>query len=155
MFEFREIVVFCVDSIKFATPVSSIEYIIQAVEIMPLPGAPDLLSGILNYHGEIIPVINFRGKLKLKERTVCSQDFIIIANTGKRKIAFVVDEITGYREINNSDIKDIHTIWQGISRIESIVSDKEDYIIITDFEHFLSGEEESSLVSLLPDIQKK
>jgi len=148
----RQVVTFYVDGISFAADVDLIEYIIRAVKIDTIPGAPQLLLGVINYHGVFVPVINFRHRLRLKEREVSSKDFIIIAKMNDMRIAFAADEITGYREIDPSTIKNVHELWKGISRLESITRQNDEFIVITDLGHFLNADESLSLSALLSQL---
>lgn len=152
MIESRQIVVFSIDDIRFAVPISSVEYIIKAVEVYPFPGSPELLLGIINYHGETVPVINLRQKLRLKDKPVSSNDYFIVSRTGERKIVFVADKISGYLELDVTKIKNVHAIWPGISRIESIASWEDEYILITNFMEFLSSEENDALNAVLSEV---
>ncbi|MCU0598625.1 MAG: chemotaxis protein CheW [Desulfobacterales bacterium] len=97
-------IIFSVDDIYVALSVGSIRQIIRAVQITCLPEAPELMSGLINMGGEIIPVINTRKQFKLPQREISASDRIIIAKTPLHTIAFIVDDIKGIAEYSNSDV---------------------------------------------------
>jgi len=75
-----ELVVFILDEQEFAVHLSSVEGVVRIVEITPLPKAPDIVSGIINYKGAIIPVMNVRRRCTIQEREIELSDQLIIAN---------------------------------------------------------------------------
>jgi purine-binding chemotaxis protein CheW len=97
-------IIFSIDDLYVALPVGAVRRIIRAVQISCLPEAPELLSGLINIGGEIIPVINTRKQFKLPQREISASDRIIVAKTPLHTIAFIVDDIKGIIEYSNSDV---------------------------------------------------
>ncbi len=54
--ETSEIVSFFLDDRRFAVPLSTVMRVERIVAITPLPKAPDIVLGVINMHGQIIPV---------------------------------------------------------------------------------------------------
>jgi purine-binding chemotaxis protein CheW len=67
MNRFFPLVVFTLDARRYAVPLSTVERIIRAVEITPLPQAPEIVLGVINVQGRIIPVVNTRKRFRLPE----------------------------------------------------------------------------------------
>jgi purine-binding chemotaxis protein CheW len=97
-------IIFSIDDQYVSLPVESVRQIIRAVQTTDLPEAPELLSGLINVGGEIIPVINIRKQFKLPQQEISIEDRIIIAKTPIHTIAFIVDDIKGVTEFSNSQI---------------------------------------------------
>lgn len=57
-------VIFVLDGINFAIPISQIKEISLIEEISPMPQAQDIFSGIIDLRGRLLPVIDLREKLK-------------------------------------------------------------------------------------------
>lgn len=55
--------VFVLDEQSYALYLPSVERVVRAVEVTPLPKAPDIVSGIINLRGKITPVVDLRGSL--------------------------------------------------------------------------------------------
>ena len=79
-----QLVVFTLDSQRFALPLSAVERAIRIIEIVPLPKAPDIVIGVINLHGQIIPVVNIRKRFNLSEKEVNLNDHIVISHSKKR-----------------------------------------------------------------------
>lgn len=78
---------------EYALPIGEVERIVQSVEPAPLPGADPMIHGLMNLHGDLVPVINLRRRLGLAEKAVAFSDHFIIALTPRRRVALVVDQV--------------------------------------------------------------
>lgn len=85
------LVMFALDDRRFALPLETVDRVIRAVEVTPLPEAPDALLGVINVEGRIIPVVNLRRRCRVTERQIGPGDQFIIAHTSRRSVALPVD----------------------------------------------------------------
>ena len=69
------------------------------MEIRHLPKAPEIILGIINIRGRIIPVADIRKYFGLMAREIDQDDQLIITDTGKRQVAILVDSVTGIRDL--------------------------------------------------------
>ncbi len=90
-----QILAFEIDGHKFGLRLQSVQRVVQAVEIQPVPDVPDSIAGLINVHGTIVPVLNTRKRLGLPERPLALSDYFVIATTDKQPIALIVDSIQG------------------------------------------------------------
>lgn len=98
------IVTFLIDDLRFAFPLSSIGSVIRAVAIRKVPDINELIEGVFDFHGTIIPLINLRKRFGLPERSLAVQDRIIIVDTEQGKMAVSVDQVEFVRFIKNDDL---------------------------------------------------
>ena len=144
-----KILVFTLDESDYAITLSSVIKIIHAIEIRHLPNAPEIISGIINVQGNIIPVVDFRWRLGLDKRETDPDDRVIIADTGKRKVAIYVNTVEGIKElnpdavVNSDDAISFAGYLKGIAKLEGNI------ILIYDIEDFLSLDEEKMLEKAL------
>ncbi len=89
----ESLLVFTVDQQQFALGVAAVEKVVEAVELLPLPGAPRAVRGTVNVHGALLPVFDVRRRLAISPREVRVSDYLIIAVTAARRIALLVDEV--------------------------------------------------------------
>jgi len=75
------LLVFRLDDQRYAFFLSIVVEVVRAVEITPLPSAPDIILGIINVRGTVVPVVNLRTRFRLPERNLEPDDRIIIART--------------------------------------------------------------------------
>lgn len=143
--ETSELVSFCLDDRKFAVPLSSVERVERIVAITPLPKAPDIVAGIINIHGSIVPVFNIRERFRLPPRDIQLSDQLIVARTSKRTIAFLVDSVIDVIEIPGEEIVESGRILPQLDFVEGVAKTEDGMILIHDLERFLSLHEEKSL----------
>ena len=59
-----------------------------------LPDAPDYIKGVINLRGTIVPVIDLRLKLRLKEARYDAFTVMIVLNVEDRVVGIVVDSVS-------------------------------------------------------------
>ena len=140
--ENRKIVLFSLDEPRYALYLSTVERVVRAVEITPLPKAPDIVLGVINFQGEIIPVIDIRVRFHLPGRERDLEDQFIIAHTSKRLVVLAVDSVAGVYEIDTPQIVEVEGAFPYTDYISGIAKVDTRIILITDLEKFLSLDEE-------------
>jgi purine-binding chemotaxis protein CheW len=56
----NQLVVLTLDEQRYALHLSAVERIVRMVEITPLPKAPQIVLGVVNVQGRIVPIVNIR-----------------------------------------------------------------------------------------------
>ena len=57
----NQLVVFVLNDQRYGLPLSAVDRIVRIVEVTLLPKAPDIVLGVVNVQGQVIPVIGHRG----------------------------------------------------------------------------------------------
>lgn len=140
-----ELVVFKLDEMKYALPLKSVIRVIHAVEITGLPKAPQIVSGIINVQGQIIPVIDVRKRFGQDSREMVPGDQLILADTGKRQVALWVDSVAGTQQIGDWQQVDTKETMPFAEYIRGVVKIEDELILIYDLEQFLNLKEEMEL----------
>ncbi len=139
------LLIFTLDKQRFALPVSSMERVFPVVEVTSLPDAPDIVTGIVNIHGSIIPVFNIRRRFRLPETAVNLTDKLIIARTAGRSVGIVVDAVSDVMEYPEKDIVNADKIVPGMEYIDGVAKLDDNMILIHNIDKFLSPGEENKL----------
>jgi purine-binding chemotaxis protein CheW len=140
-----QIVVFTLDELLYALPLPAVARVIHAVEIRHLPKAPEIITGIINVKGQIIPVADIRKRFGLAEREIDLDDRLIIADTGIRKVAILVDTVTGIRDLAPGQSKKARETLPFAEYLEGVAKIDDELVLIYDLEQFLSLDEEKKL----------
>ncbi len=144
-----QLVVFNLDNQKYALHLSIVETVVRVVEFTPLPQAPKIVNGIVNFHGKIIPVFNIRKRFNLPDKETNLNDHLIIAHTSKRMAALIVDSVSHIISKSEEEIIDAAKILPEIKYVEGILKLKDGMILIHNLDEFLSLEEEKELENSL------
>lgn len=145
----EQIVVFTLDQQVYGLPLNKVVRVIHAIEITRLPKSPEIVSGIINVNGRILPVIDVRKRFGLASHEIETDDQLILADTGKRQVALIVDSVTGvqsieaYQHINTKETMPFAAYIGGIVKIDT------ELILIYDLEQFLNLDEEKLLEEAL------
>ncbi|MGJ0535043.1 MAG: chemotaxis protein CheW [Methylocystis sp.] len=139
------LLVFRLDDWKCALPLAAVERSYRAVAVTPLPGAPEKVMGIVNVHGVVHPVIDFRHCFGLPTRPLSPADHLIIGRTWRRSVALVVDSVEGVFDYALAEIADAATILPDMAYVSGIVRMPDGMVLIHDLDRFLSLEEETLL----------
>ena len=84
------------DDQKYALFLSAVVRIIRVVEITGLPKAPEIVLGVINMHGLIIPVFDIRKRFRLPQREI-QLDHQLIARLDNRHLIRRVCQVISRR----------------------------------------------------------
>jgi purine-binding chemotaxis protein CheW len=139
------VAVFTLGDQRYALPLSTVERVVRVVEVTPLPQAPDIVLGVVNVQGRVIPVVNPRRRFRLPERDIALTDQLVIAHTTRRPVALVVDAVTGVLEYSGREAVGARDIVPGMEYVEGVVKLADGLVLIHDLDRFLSLDEATAL----------
>lgn len=147
----QNIVLFRLDEPRYALYLSDVVKVERAVEITPLPGAPRLVSGVIDFHGAIIPVIDIRQLFRLPQRDLHIEDQFMIVRTSQRLVVLVVDSVNGVYDIDSHRATDAGGPFPFTKYLSGIVTIDHGIVLITDLDQFLSLEDTRVLDAALAE----
>lgn len=136
-----ELFVFKLDELSIGLPVATVVRVVNAVEITPLPGAPEIVLGVIDVAGSVMPVIDLRQRLELPSRPLTLRNRFVIARTRQRSLVLVADSVHGVYAYNDTQITDPAALAAGVQHIIGIAHDDKGIIFVHDLELFLSLQE--------------
>ena len=152
-----KLIVFLLDDQRYALRLFAVERIVRMVEITPLPKAPDIVMGVINLQGRILPIFNMRKRFGLVERVPDLNDHLIIARTSRRGVGLFVDEVVGILEHSGEETVRMESILPGLQYVEGVIKLEDGMALIHNLELFLSLDEEKALANVLetpPEIEQ-
>ena len=145
--------VFTLDASLYAIELRRVEQVVRVVEIRPFPSAPEIVSGVFDLHGELVPVVNLRRRFRLAERAPYLSDQLMIARTSRRRLALLVDRVDGVVSVNLADLTEPENVVPGTGYVRGIMRlPAEGMVFIHDLDTFLSLDEETRLGAALERI---
>lgn len=148
----EQLTIFTLDERRYALRLTVVDRVVRAVAISPLPQAPEIVLGIVNVQGRIIPIINVRRRFQLPEREIALTDRLIIAHTARRSVGLMVDAVADVMEYPEQSIAEANSILPGLEYIKGVVKLEDGMIYIHDLEMFLSMKEETSLTQAMETV---
>jgi hypothetical protein len=93
----RAILVFEIGGRRFGLPAAEVRELLRAVTILPLPLAPDVVEGIINVRGTVVPVLDIRARLRLPAKAAEPSDHLIVVEPGGRPVVLRIDRALNWR----------------------------------------------------------
>lgn len=143
------LIVFTLDNQRYALPLPAVDRVVRMVAITPLPNAPDIVLGVVNIQGRVIPVINMRRRFHLPEREIALTDQLVVAHTARRPVALVADAVLDVIACPAQSLIAAGEVLPNIEYVEGVIKLADGLILIHDLEKFLSLEEENFLARAL------
>jgi purine-binding chemotaxis protein CheW len=139
------LVAFSLDDSRYGLPLEAVERVVRIVEVTALPKAPDVVLGVVNVQGKVMPVVNLRARFRLPERSTVLSDQLVIARNAKRPLALLVDGVGGVLEYSQQEAAAAEAIVPGTDYIAGVVKRADGMILIQDLGRLLSLDEERDL----------
>ncbi len=146
------LVLFVLEGQRYALPLTVVERILPMVAVSPLPQAPDIALGLLNLHGQAIPVLDIRRRFGLPVRDYGITGRLLVARTSRRAMALPVDEVSGVQEVAVEAVTPPAAVLPRIGHVAGIVALADGLVFIHDLDAFLSLDEEEGLSRALTEM---
>lgn len=98
----------------FAVDIMRIREIIVPQKLSPLPCASDLLEGVINLRGAVIPVMNLRKRLGMPVEDNAPVGKLLIVSLVKQLLALVVDDVLEVVSVPVAEIKPPIQVASGV-----------------------------------------
>jgi purine-binding chemotaxis protein CheW len=145
----NHIVLFTLDEPRYALPLSAVERVVRAVEITPLPKAPEIVLGAIDAQGRVIPVVDVRKRFRLPAHEMNVDDRFIIARTSRRLVALAVDSVIGIRTLADGEVVSAEQALPFAEYLHGVAKMEDGIVLIYDLEQFLLLDEECVLDAAL------
>jgi purine-binding chemotaxis protein CheW len=145
---------FVIEEQQYALPLPMVQRVLPMVAVSPLPQAPSIALGVINLHGQVIPVLDIRRRLGFPARDYGLTAHLLVARTSRRILALPVDEVWGVREVAAEAVVPPAAILPHLGHIAGIVVLADGLLVIQDLEALLSLEEEQWLAEALEGMER-
>jgi chemotaxis signal transduction protein len=143
----QSLVTFRLEQRIYALPIAPIVQIVEMVAITPLPGAIGPVEGVINYHGQSVPVIDMRRYLGLPRVSAGLDAHMLLTRMGERTVALVVDQVLDIRYAHVAHTDAILGGFGAASYLQGVVHAQEGTLVVLDPERFfLPGQEQALTV---------
>jgi purine-binding chemotaxis protein CheW len=148
----NEFVLFSLDEKRYAISLESVENVVQMVEITAVSGMPKYLEGIINVHGTIMPVVNLRTRMHLKQRSVALEDKLIIVRFQNKDYVLMVDSV---HDVIHIEAQNFFVPDEGMENQEFITKIVKMYgnmIFLISIEHLLPHGDSNHIEGILEQV---
>src|SRR5947209_286603 len=101
-----EVLVFEIEGRRYGLAAVVVRELLRMVAVVPLPGAPAVVEGVVNLRGAIVPVLDLRQRFGLPARPATPADHLIVAEADGRPVALRVDRAVELLPLAAAEVED-------------------------------------------------
>ncbi len=102
----EQVVIFRLDKEEFGAPIASVQEIVRVPEqLIRVPKAPSFVEGVINLRGTVLPVIDLRLRLGLKQVERTDRQRIMVFLISDVRTGFIVDQVAEVLRIPKAAIE--------------------------------------------------
>jgi len=149
--QLTQLISFSVGSEIFGVEILVVQEIIMMSAITEIPNAPDFVEGVINLRGNIIPVLDLKRRLRLRNYQppeVKTGGRILVIEIQNSVTGFIVDSVARVLSVPTSKIlppPDIVVAGVQSQYISGVLHMDHGILVILDFKRILSIEEKDAL----------
>ncbi len=141
-----QLVSFTIDDVEYGIGILSVHDIQRVPNITRLPNVPHFVKGVMNYRGNVIPIIDARKRFGFPKAKLTELSRVIVIETNEKLVGLLVDNVHQVVRISEKNVDPPSSLIEGISEefITGIGRLNDRLIIIMNITNFLFLEEEDS-----------
>ncbi|RZA17687.1 MAG: chemotaxis protein CheW [Lysobacteraceae bacterium] len=146
-----EIIVFVIETQRFAVRLEQVVRAVAAVEVTPLPGAPAVVLGVFDLQGVMVPVYDASLRFgaastpaSVSSPVRASEQFLVL-RTGRGLAALRVQQTLGVQPLDDLQALPAETQDAGPHWFDGVTRLADGLVLIHDIDHFLSSAEARQL----------
>jgi purine-binding chemotaxis protein CheW len=101
----KNLVGFVVGNVHYAVDIGRVRAIVNPLAVTPLPHTPPEITGVSDYRGDVVPVIDLRARFGLPPEEPTRQTKWILVDPSDRLIGIIVDEVTNVFGTGGEDLR--------------------------------------------------
>jgi purine-binding chemotaxis protein CheW len=122
---------------RFALPLAFVRRVAFSARPTPLPGAPDIVLGILNFGGDIIVVVSLNQRLQFPQSAMRMSQRLLVVEVAGLHMALLVDAVSGVTTRETENMTGLPERLAGADFIDAILRLDDGLCIICNPERFL------------------
>lgn len=143
-----KVLIFKINNQYYAIDIKEVERILGYEVPINLPDSPKFIEGIINYEGNVLPVMSIAKKFNIPENNNRKNTKIIVIKEHQNKIGVIVDVVLEVKDIYLKDIEKIPEIVSEVSKryIEGLIKLENKIIILLKLSKILTDEEKKAVL---------
>lgn len=130
----KNLVGFVVGDVEYAVNIARVKEITNPLGIVPLPHPPHAVTGVADFRGEVIPVVDLRERFGLPQAPVTRRTKWIVVDVSSRLIALVVDGVSEVFGTGGAELRPAPSLGGGddLRGIAGVTSHGEGLVFVLD-----------------------
>jgi purine-binding chemotaxis protein CheW len=142
---------FTINQELYAVNVEKVLEVLEKQEITLVPNVPEVIKGIINFRGEVVPVFETRVKFNLPARDEKANFVIAVLDLSNEnetfRIGAIVDKVKDVIVLSDSDIKQVPAMSKEFNAdfLTGIVKRENEFILLLDVNKVFTSANASNL----------
>lgn len=149
------IIIFNLLDKEYGVDIRQVRRVIRMRQIVPVPSAAEFVEGIINLHGNVVPVVSLCRKLCLNKDKNNAASRIIVAQINNCLIGMLVDNVADVLKVEEGNISSPGEILKDAQYLAGVAKIGQRLILIVDIEKLLTSEEKIDIATLHETIELK
>jgi purine-binding chemotaxis protein CheW len=150
--EDAQLLTFKLDDQEYALPIANVVQVVRIVAITPMPEAPDIVKGVINIRGKVIPVIDTRRRFGLPARPYDLNTHLLIVQHDGHMMALMVDIVSEVLTMPASSIEPPLEIGPRMENLSAVGKLGDRLLLILDLDKMLTFEEGKRMERILAQL---
>ncbi|CDM68708.1 CheW protein [Clostridium bornimense] len=144
-----KILIFLINDEYFGIDIMEVERILSFSPLTEIPDSPNFIEGVINYEGNILPIINLKKKFSMNNIVGSNEDEtkIIVSKQDQCKYGVMVDLVSEVKDISMDIVEETPEIVKGISEryIKGLIKLEDKIVILLNLYTILTDDEKKLL----------
>lgn len=132
---------FSLGHLRLALMADTVLEVVRAVAITPLPGAPEVVEGVVDYRGVLVGVVDPRDRFGLPAAPLAPDQHFLVARAGSRLVALRVDRALDVARVEAGAIRSAEEAAPEAGYVAGVVRLADGLFVIHDLARFLDARE--------------
>lgn len=102
--EVLDLLVFFLAGERYGVETPHVLEVVPLRELTPVPCTPSFVLGVINHHGRILPVLDFRRLLDLAEQGIAEGSRVVAVEAGGMTFGILADAVSGVERIGAHEV---------------------------------------------------
>lgn len=119
-----QLVSFTVGNEEYGVDIMAVREIRAWSETTPLPNTPEVVRGVINMRGAIVPIFDLRARFGMPRTEPDKYNVVIIVSVASRIVGILVDAVSDIITINEDEIRAMPSMEQvnGVGFMEGLIT---------------------------------
>jgi purine-binding chemotaxis protein CheW len=131
--------------VRYAVGLECVEQVLPMIAISPLPGAPDVVLGVINLRGKVVGVVDPGRRLGHDPHAYGLSSHLLIVRTQHRTLAIATDRVLGLAEAAVEAVVPATVVLAGHTPVAGVAALPDGVLLIHDIESFVTPDEDRQL----------
>lgn len=138
-----QLLTFSLNGITFGIPVSHVESIETRMAVVGVPNSPPNIRGIMNLHGDIVPVYSLASRFEYPEQAI---ENVVVTGINGMKMGLEVVSVKEIVEVDDMHIIPMPEIMNATQHcFNDVASLNKELIVLLDVGHLVSTDEQQGI----------